>query len=68
MGEFPAGALLVLVHGSDVGCRVGHASVVAAVVDAVMRVWRQEHLRRRIDHGGNFDDEFPSNVRIGNTT
>ena len=24
---------------SDVGCRVGHAGVVAAIVDAVMRVW-----------------------------
>jgi len=60
---FPAGAPLVveLVHEgrcSDVGCRVGHAGVVAAVVDAVMLVWRQEHLRRRIEHGGNVDDEF----------
>jgi hypothetical protein len=37
------------------------AGVVAAVVDAVMRVWRQEHLRNRIEHGGNIDDEFMSN-------
>jgi hypothetical protein len=51
---FPAGAPLVveLVHEgrcSDVGCRVGRAGVVAAVVDAVMGVWRQERLRRRIE-------------------
>jgi len=63
---FPAGAPLVveLVHEgrcSDVGCRVGHAGVVAAVVDAVMRVWRQERLRSRIEHGSNVDDEFLSN-------
>ena len=63
---FPASAPLVveLVHEwrcSDVGCRVGHAGVVVATVDAVMRVWRQEHLRRRIEHGGNVDDEFLSN-------
>jgi len=63
---FPAGAPLVveLVHKgrcSDVGCRVGHAGVVAAVVDAVMRVWRQERLRNRIEHGGNVDDKFLSN-------
>jgi hypothetical protein len=37
------------------------AGVVAAVVDAVMRVWRQERLRNRIEHGGNVDDEFLSN-------
>ena len=63
---FPAGAPLVveLVHEgrcSDVGCRVGHAGVVVAAVDAVMRVWRQEHLRRRIEHGSNVDDECLSN-------
>jgi len=60
---FPAGAPLVveLVHEgrcSDVGCRVGHAGVVAAIVDAVIRVWRQEHLRNRTEHGDNVDDEF----------
>jgi hypothetical protein len=63
---FPAGAPLVVELGhegrrSDVGCRVGHAGVVAAVVDAVMRVWRQERLRRRIEHGCNVDDKFLSN-------
>jgi hypothetical protein len=37
------------------------AGVVAAVVDAVMRVWRKERLRNRIEHGGNVDDKFLSN-------
>ena len=64
---FPAGAPLVveLLHEgrcSNVGCRVGRAGVVAAVADAVMQVWQQEYLRRRIEHGSNIDDKFLSNV------
>ena len=69
---FPAGAPLMveLVHErrcSEIGCRVGPAGVVAAVVDAVTRVWREERLRNCIEHGGNVDDESCQTVRIGNT-
>jgi len=56
-------SLVELIHKgrcSDVGCHVAPV-LFAAVVDAVMRLWRQECLRNRIEHGGNVDDEFLSN-------